>query len=504
MRFNLENNITINLQYHEDMKQNKYINKVKQTIMYGMKCHSCYHTSIELDNEKCTSYQQNTRHITTDTQQNIVVAVFTKTARHLVYKCRTSSDSSPMTEWETELNEYQIDPITKAAIRDKYNFRPFKEAPESKIHPSNTVSLDSIDLNKYDEGSEARRKLADTLEDSLTKCGFFKVTNFGVPEEKLKELLAISQSTFEQTDEVKKRFIAGDHDLPEESDRYLGVIRGTGYKPIGHWKYGNDNNTPDNIDMFNFRHFNQYSTFFNRTEYPEFVKYNLDDIAYYFSYLHFEVLRKICHLIDIILETPEGSTYKNFAVVKDDIVHSSNGYSRLLFYHPVNEKYKKQTNSTWMRGHTDGGALTLILSQTILSLQIRDYETNEWKYVQHTPGALIVNIGDMFQQITGGYFRSSIHRVVTPPEDQKSYNRNTAIYFSNFISQIYLDPEQLASPKLKRLGYKRLGEKITVREWDDEKGQFFNQSSAADTEVKSYGRTTVGWTADAPIPTIKT
>ena len=33
---------------------------------------------------------------------------------------------------------------------------------------------------------------------------------------------------------------------------------------------------------------------------------------------------------------------------------------------------------------------------------------------------LIVNIGDAMEFITGGYFKSSIHRVVGPPDDQKN------------------------------------------------------------------------------------
>ncbi len=49
--------------------------------------------------------------------------------------------------------------------------------------------------------------------------------------------------------------------------------------------------------------------------------------------------------------------------------------------------------------------------QPILSLQIRDYFTGEWKRFRHRPGGLIVNIGDTMEFITGGN-KSSIHRVV--------------------------------------------------------------------------------------------
>lgn len=398
--------------------------------------------------------------------------------------------------WQEELAKYAVDPAVKAASREKFHFRPFEEAPPSNID-NETLELDAMDFSKFQEGPdglESRQRLADQLERSLTKYGFFKIVNFGVSKEQIEEILSLSQSTFEEPEEVKKQYIAGEHNLPEEADRPLGVVRGTGYKPLGYWKY--TKSTPDNVELFNVRHFGQYDTFFNKTRYPEFVRANLDDIAYYFNFIHQVVLFKVTRLIDLIMELPEGTVYENyFKIFPEDLTRSSNGAARFLLYHPVTDQYNKDAHSIWMRGHSDSGALTFILSQPILSLQIRDYETNQWKYVTHTPGALIVNIADMFQQLTGGYFRSSIHRVVTAPEDQRQYYRNTAIYFCSMCPDTYLDPEQLQSPKLERLGITRdlSLPRITARQWEDEKGRFFNTTSSNRTKnISFFGRESVG------------
>lgn len=412
------------------------------------------------------------------------------------------------TDWIRELAQYQVDSNKKKEVRDKYKFRPFVEAPPSKESPENTIELDALDFATFQDGPQglpARKKLASQMEQAVIKYGFFKVSNFGLPKEVLDEIRSISQSTLELPDDIKKQFIGGEHDLPEEADRHLGVVRGSGYKPLGHWKY--DNETPDQLDLFNIRHFQHFDTFFNRIEYPEFVKYNLDSIAFYFNFLHREVLRKLATLIDIILEIPEGTTYQRlFAVEQGDPWSSSNGRARFLLYHPVSEDYNKKTNSTWLRGHTDEGALTLILSQPILSLQIRDYDTQEWKYITHTPGSLVVNIGDMLSILTGGYFKSSIHRVITPPNDQQRYNRNTVIYFSNVIPRTFLDPDTFESPKLDRLGIQRNPElpRLTARVWEDEKGEFFNGTKSSAAHVVLLGRDSVGWTDEPPVNTIKT
>ncbi|VEU21989.1 DEKNAAC102993 [Brettanomyces naardenensis] len=409
-------------------------------------------------------------------------------------------------DWQSELKKYEIDPEHKAQVREKFNFRPFKEAAAPTELPKNIVGLEGLDFSKFQEGPEGlegRKELAAQLEEAVTEHGFFKILNFGISQEIIDQILSLSQGTFDEPQEVREKFVAGEHNLPEEKDKPLGPIRGSGYKPLGHWR---TNGIPDNIDIFNFRHFTHYDTFFNRTQYPEFVKANLDDIAYYFNFIHREVLRKVAILLDIILELPEGTIYRDYFSVKpEQLTNSPDGFGRFLLYHPVSEDYKKKTNDIWLSGHTDGGALTFILSQPILSLQVQDYDTKEWRYVSHTPGALVVNIADQLRQLSGGYFKSSVHRVVTAPDNQKNYHRNTAIYFSNVTPRAYLDVDELKSPKLKRLGitYDKSVERLTAAEWDDLKGEYFNNRDKNWYEKETIrGRESIGSLREEKIPAV--
>ena len=382
---------------------------------------------------------------------------------------------------------------TKEDIRKKYNFRPFIEAPPSK-EVIDTLDIALIDLSKFDKGIEARKELANQLEKSLTEYGFFKLINHGISHEFLETMKSICQSTFETTDEVKANFFAGKDIIDEDKGLELGVIRGTGFKPRGYWTYTNE--TKDNVEFYNVRHFNHPKIFNNKIKYPEFVKENLSEIQDYFSYLHTEIQRKVLTLMDIILELPEGELYnKYFKVIENKTRESGTGFGRFLLYHPVNDDYNNKTSSTWLRGHTDAGGLTYILSQSILSLQVRTYDDNKWKYVSHTPDALIVNIGDTMKFITGGYFKSSVHRVHTAPADQQGFTRSTIIYFASPRLDIFMDPEEINSPKLNRKGILRDEnlQRITVGDWDEAKGQFFNKTSAnRKNNLLILGRESIG------------
>lgn len=388
-------------------------------------------------------------------------------------------------------------------IDKKYNVRPFVEAEPSKSQ-IDTLTLDPIDLSLFKEGPEhynQRKRLADRLERSLSSYGFFSVINHGIDVDKLNNLRSIAQSIMELPEEVKLQHLAGAlRSDDEDRTKSLGAERGAGFKPRGYWLM--KNGVRDSIDHYNFRDMQQPAFFDEIKNYPELVRAHLPEIADYFRYLHLVILKKITLLCDIILEIPEGYLWENnFSVIEGDNYNSGGGFGRFMLYHEMGPDEEKKVDKTWLRGHSDSSAFTFLTSQPILSLQIRDYYTGEWKYVGHTPGALIVNVGDCMEFITGGYFKSTIHRVVSPPDDQKKFRRLVLIYFCGMKYPAVLDPEPLKSPKLKRLGFNKSSEweKITFKEWDEEKGRLFGKSEVNDSPgdepnlVLVYGRLHERW-----------
>jgi isopenicillin N synthase-like dioxygenase len=76
--------------------------------------------------------------------------------------------------------------------------------------------------------------------------------------------------------------------------------------------------------------------------------------------------------------------------------------------------------------HRDYGQLTFVLQDNVAGLQVeRDGQLLE---VPPLPGAFVVNLGEMLQLLTNGYFKATVHRVVSPPI---GVQRCSIIYFFN-------------------------------------------------------------------------
>jgi isopenicillin N synthase-like dioxygenase len=128
-------------------------------------------------------------------------------------------------------------------------------------------------------------------------------------------------------------------------------------------------------------------------------------------------------------------------------------------------KYHPDPKPLWAIGHTDYNTLTFLFYQPVAGLQVQTKDG--WKYVRSYPGEIIVNVADALEFLSGGYLKSTVHRVVRPPKDQADNPRLGLIYFARPEADVKLEP--VRSPLLERLGLKREVEEglasVTAEEW---------------------------------------
>jgi len=81
-----------------------------------------------------------------------------------------------------------------------------------------------------------------------------------------------------------------------------------------------------------------------------------------------------------------------------------------IFHYPPPQNARSEDEETWGVGeHTDYGLLTLLAQDGNGGLQVRT--PRGWVEAPPVPGTLVCNIGDMLDRLTGGWFRSTPHRV---------------------------------------------------------------------------------------------
>ncbi|KAJ9548830.1 hypothetical protein OSB04_021374 [Centaurea solstitialis] len=99
--------------------------------------------------------------------------------------------------------------------------------------------------------------------------------------------------------------------------------------------------------------------------------------------------------------------------------------------------------------HTDDGFITVLLQDEIGGLQI--LHDQQWVDVPPTPGALVVNIGDLLQMISNDKLKSVEHRVVA---NEKGPRVSVACFFSTSLApstKVYGPIKELVSNENHRV-----------------------------------------------------
>lgn len=169
--------------------------------------------------------------------------------------------------------------------------------------------------------------------------------------------------------------------------------------------------------------------------------------------IHNDLLLPLLRLFAHVLEVDE-----DFFVQRHRYEAEGLEYLRYMQYFPRSAAEDAAVNNIWARGHTDYNTLTFLFHQPVAGLQVQA-PSGDWKHVRSPRDAVIVNIADALEFLSAGYLRSTVHRVIRPPEDQVDHPRLSLIYFARPEANIVLRP--VDSPLLRRLGVQEVPGEFT-------------------------------------------
>lgn len=151
--------------------------------------------------------------------------------------------------------------------------------------------------------------------------------------------------------------------------------------------------------------------------------------------------------------SPEDIAKKYSQPLSSMVEDSSQTLLRVLHYPPL--KGDEELGAIRAGAHEDINLLTILPAANEPGLQVKSKE-GDWLDVPCDFGNLIINIGDMLQEASGGYFPSTTHRVVNPDGADKTKSRISLPLFLHpkpevILSERYTANEYLME-RLRELG----------------------------------------------------
>ncbi|MBQ4809934.1 2OG-Fe(II) oxygenase [Pseudoalteromonas luteoviolacea] len=154
-------------------------------------------------------------------------------------------------------------------------------------------------------------------------------------------------------------------------------------------------------------------------------------------------------------ESPEDVREKFSIDLKDMIKDSDQTLLRVLHYPPMTGD--EEPGAIRAAAHGDINLLTVLPASNEPGLQVQKGD-GSWLDVPCDFGSLIINIGDMLQEASGGYFPSTIHRVINPTGKASDKSRISLPLFLHPKPEVVLSERYTADSylqeRLRELGVK--------------------------------------------------
>ncbi|KAK8365336.1 hypothetical protein V6Z11_A02G047400 [Gossypium hirsutum] len=243
--------------------------------------------------------------------------------------------------------------------------RIFHQPPE-KLHKfpvsnDSQFSIPVIDLEGVNNDPITRKEVVDKVGNASRKWGFFQVINHGIPVSVMEEMKDGVRRFHEQDVEVKKQYYTRDFTKP--------VVYNS------------------NFDLYTSLAVNWRDTFFSRMA-PDPPK--MEDLPPVCRDIMVNYSKQVMNLGNLLLELLSQAIGLKPDHLKD--MDCGRGLLMLCHYYPGCPKPELALGTS---KHADNDFFTVLLQDHIGGLQV--LHEDKWIDVPCSPGALVINIGDLLQ-----------------------------------------------------------------------------------------------------------
>ena len=133
--------------------------------------------------------------------------------------------------------------------------------------------------------------------------------------------------------------------------------------------------------------------------------------------------------------------------LKNMIKGSKTNLFRIIHYPPfLGSENKKSFRAA---AHEDINLITLLVAGTKPGLEAKATD-GTWHKISTDPGTIIVNVGDMLQEVSSGFYPSTTHRVTNPDENISNESRYSMPLFLHPRDEVILSNKYTAKEYLKK------------------------------------------------------
>ena len=290
-------------------------------------------------------------------------------------------------------------------------------------------SIPVIDIGPFGSGNaDARTRIAAQADRACRYIGFLLIANHGIQRRLIDDAFAVSMKFFERTNEDKARAKPPDASIPRGyqafASRNLARTYGLEAPPDLREQFFIGPLAPD---PDRFSRVPQARIFYAENIWPERPASFRTVFEDYYRAME-NLAARLMRIFAVALDLPE----RYF----DDKIDRHFNTCPTNHYPVVGDPEPGQLRCG---EHTDFGSLTILaFNDAPGGLQVR-MPDDTWLDVRARSGELVVNIGDMMARWTNDRWKSTVHRVVNPPDTGPAVARRQSIgYFlhPNFDARV--------------------------------------------------------------------
>ena len=119
----------------------------------------------------------------------------------------------------------------------------------------------------------------------------------------------------------------------------------------------------------------------------------------------------------------------------DNYILNGNSILRPIHYPPIQDKPKGAERAA---AHGDINLITLLMGAHGKGLQVQNHK-GDWIDAVAAPDELMINVGDMLSRLTNNKLKSTIHKVINPPEELWGTSRYSIPFFMHPKAEMNLN-----------------------------------------------------------------